>query len=51
MGFVLARLIVLLAGWAAALATALTASALMSTPRLSVFLVSGGLWTAVMLLD
>lgn len=51
MGFVWARLIVLLAGWLAALATALTASALLATPRLPVFLVSGGLWTAVMLLD
>lgn len=51
LGFLLARLIVLLAGWAAALTTALLGSALLSTPRLSVFLVSGGLWTCAMLLD
>ncbi|NVO15777.1 MAG: hypothetical protein HXX10_17225 [Rhodoplanes sp.] len=51
MGFIWARLLVLLAGWAAALTTALLASTLMATPRLSVFLVSGGLWTAAMLLD
>ena len=48
---VFARLIVLLAGWAAALGTSLLASSMLATPRLPVLLVSGGLWTCLLLLD
>lgn len=51
MAFVWARILVLAAGWVAALATALLSSSLLATPRLSVFLVSGGLWTCALLLD
>ncbi|CAL8981914.1 hypothetical protein RHODGE_RHODGE_02901 [Rhodoplanes serenus] len=51
MAFVWARILMLVAGWAAALATALLSSSLLATPRLSVFLVSGGLWTCALLLD
>jgi hypothetical protein len=45
------RVIVLAAGWMAALGTALLASALLGTPKLAVLLASGGLWTCLLLLQ
>ena len=48
---ILTRLIVLGAGWLAALGTALLAGTLLGVPMLPVFLASGGVWTCLLLLD
>jgi hypothetical protein len=46
-----ARMVVLAAGWFAALGTALLASALLGLPKLPILLASGGLWTCLLLLQ
>jgi hypothetical protein len=46
-----ARLIVLAAGWAAAITTAIIAGDLLQTPELPVALASGGIWTCLLLLQ
>jgi hypothetical protein len=48
---VLARLLVLAAGWAAAGGTALLAGALLGVPELPVLLAGGGGWTGLLLLQ
>ncbi len=48
---VLARLLVLAAGWAAAAGTAPLAGALLGIPKLPVLLAGGGVWTCLLLLQ
>ena len=43
-------MLALAAGWLAALGTASLAGALLGVPKLPVLLVSGGLWTCLLLL-
>jgi hypothetical protein len=46
-----ARILVLAAGWLAALGTAELAGVLLGTPKLPVLLTSGSLWTCLLLLQ
>ena len=48
---VLARMLVLAAGWIAAWATAALAATLLGVPEWPVLLASGGLWTCLLLLQ
>ena len=46
-----ARIVVLVAGWLAASATAVLAHLLLGTPELPVLLAGGGVWTCLLLLQ
>lgn len=46
-----ARMIVLAAGWMAALGTAILAASLLGVPKWPVLLASGGIWTCLLLLQ